>query len=164
MNPVYVTNNVRRLDPSVLESSLSLYRQPSICILFSSRLTSYNNKRVWGTLDLSIINNLLNFIFLSFISWSQNRNTDTVSFPLSISRFLRSNKQQKNWRFYQYHCASLPTPLRRNTRSLRPRPDTPLLTPLRHVTLITTWVWVFPLHLEVPPPPWWCPFWTLGRD
>ncbi len=35
-NPVYV----RRLDPSVLVFSLSLYRHPSICILFSSRFTS----------------------------------------------------------------------------------------------------------------------------
>ena len=37
-NPVYP----RSLDPSVLEFSLSLYRHPIICILFSSRVTSYN--------------------------------------------------------------------------------------------------------------------------
>jgi hypothetical protein len=34
---------VRRLDPSVLESSLSLYRHPSICILFTSHF-NFNNK------------------------------------------------------------------------------------------------------------------------
>ena len=32
------------LNPSVLEFSLSLYRHPSICILFSSRFTSYNKQ------------------------------------------------------------------------------------------------------------------------
>jgi hypothetical protein len=36
-NPTYV----RSLDPSVLTFSLSLYRHPSICILFSSHFTSY---------------------------------------------------------------------------------------------------------------------------
>ncbi len=35
---------VRSLDPSVLEFSLSLYRHPIICILFSSRFTSYNKQ------------------------------------------------------------------------------------------------------------------------
>ena len=35
---------VRRLDPSVLAFSLSLYRHPSICILFSSHFTSYNKQ------------------------------------------------------------------------------------------------------------------------
>ena len=39
-NPVYVS----RLDPSVLAFSLSLYRHPSICILFSSRFTSDNKQ------------------------------------------------------------------------------------------------------------------------
>jgi hypothetical protein len=39
-NPVYV----RRLGPSILEFSLSLHRHPSICILFSSRFTSYNEQ------------------------------------------------------------------------------------------------------------------------
>ena len=39
-NPVYA----RRLDPSVLAFSLSLYQNPSICILFSSRYTSYNKQ------------------------------------------------------------------------------------------------------------------------
>jgi hypothetical protein len=37
-NTVYV----RRLDPSVLEFSLSLHRHPFICILFNFRFTSYN--------------------------------------------------------------------------------------------------------------------------
>ncbi len=41
-NPVYP----RSLDPSVLEFSLSLYRHPSICILFTYCLTSYN-KQQW---------------------------------------------------------------------------------------------------------------------
>ena len=36
---------VRSSDPSVLEFSLSLYRHPSICILFHSRFTSYNKHR-----------------------------------------------------------------------------------------------------------------------
>ena len=38
LNPVYV----RCLDPSVLSFSLSLYRHPSMCILFTFRLDSYN--------------------------------------------------------------------------------------------------------------------------
>ena len=37
-NPVYA----RRLDPSVLTISLSLHRNPFICILFNSLFTSYN--------------------------------------------------------------------------------------------------------------------------
>ena len=36
---------VRQLDPSVLAFGLSLYRHPSICILFSSRFTSYNKQK-----------------------------------------------------------------------------------------------------------------------
>jgi hypothetical protein len=39
-NPVYP----RCLDPSVLEFSLSLHRHPSMCILCSSRFTSYNKQ------------------------------------------------------------------------------------------------------------------------
>jgi hypothetical protein len=40
-NPVYP----RSLDPSVLVFSLSLYRHPTICILFGSRFTSYKPKK-----------------------------------------------------------------------------------------------------------------------
>ena len=40
-NPVYT----RSLDPSVLVCSLSLYRHPSICILFISHFTSYNKHK-----------------------------------------------------------------------------------------------------------------------
>ena len=39
-NPVYA----RRLDPSVLAFSLSLYRHPIICILYNSRFTSYTKQ------------------------------------------------------------------------------------------------------------------------
>ena len=39
--PVYA----RRLDPSVLAFSLSLYRHPSLCILFDSRFTPYNKQK-----------------------------------------------------------------------------------------------------------------------
>ena len=39
-NPVYV----RCFDPSVLVFSLSLYRHPSLCILFSSHFTSFNKQ------------------------------------------------------------------------------------------------------------------------
>jgi hypothetical protein len=40
-NPVYTS----RSDPSVLVFSLTLYRHPSICILFNSRFTSYNKQQ-----------------------------------------------------------------------------------------------------------------------
>jgi hypothetical protein len=42
---IYITKKIkygRRLDPSVLAFSVSLYRHPFICILFSSRFTPYN--------------------------------------------------------------------------------------------------------------------------
>ena len=61
LNQVYT----RRIDPSVLAFSLSLYQ--SICILFSSRFTSYNKQ-------------LRNFVFLSHIK----RRTNDDRFPLSI--------------------------------------------------------------------------------
>jgi hypothetical protein len=41
-NQVYVS--LGRLDPSVFEFSNSLYRHPSMCILCSSRFTSYNQQ------------------------------------------------------------------------------------------------------------------------
>ena len=52
-NPVYV----RCFDPSVLVFSLSLYRHPSLCILFSSHFTSYNKQQ------------LLTFVFLPSSPW-----------------------------------------------------------------------------------------------
>ena len=69
-NPVYV----RRLDPSFLSCTLSLYRYPFIYILFSSHFTSYNKpwKHNLKLLDRpSVLAFSLSFVVRSFrpFSW-----------------------------------------------------------------------------------------------
>jgi hypothetical protein len=56
--PTHATQSVyvRRLDPSVLAFSLSLYRHPSVCILFRSYCVSFN--KLWtkqNTLEVLVI-------------------------------------------------------------------------------------------------------------
>jgi hypothetical protein len=76
-NPVYE----RSLDPSVLVFSLSLYRHPFICILFSSRFTSYNKQQqcfIWFLVNRD--NNYIyyNTLIMIMITIRQGHVSDTV--------------------------------------------------------------------------------------